>query len=308
MKISIFSKIDFYIAVAICLACMACMASTSARAEIQASQIAIVVDLDGNLLHTGSDIVLFHRATGMERPISASLYAKIGKMIGKSGEWENYELRFAPNGSFRYVQANSQRNFLAEHVLAMLGNEAARKEALLSGKAPWMGKMWPAWKELLSTPEGAKSLWILTGRGQTPEQILEAFRILQFHGFIRYMPEKKHLIGTGGKNTAGDKVLALRKILDVSAASATPEKLLYLQFSDDTWENIESAAKELGKDIREGKYPNARIEFLYTGDEAHSLVLNHSGEAIQLPFPQTASIMRIGDRCSELYRKIGSLH
>ncbi len=134
-------------------------------------------DLDDNILHLDTPIILFHKETGAEREISSADLAAYGNTIGKSG----------PYGEFRFEQddrTGSFRNFRDPP----FGPSPLVKDLERAIRQPvweWRG---PSWNHFFYAVLNRRPVSIITARGHRPESIKRALNLLYRRGELLKRP------------------------------------------------------------------------------------------------------------------------
>ncbi len=262
-------------------------------------------DWDDNLVYMPTQITLYRKAgipNGLPetRGVSTDDFALIRDKIGKSGEWENYELRktATENSFLRFGPAGDGpggRNYFLEDL----------KETILSGKSGWKGPAWDAMIFALSNEETAKNFGVITARSHLPEEMLEAFEWLRSIGYIRHLPALENLHAVGGAaDPSGEKAkIMIEELAELEAippgkkwkSVEGPDPMRRGQyhvwtFSDDDWGNFTKARDAIGEEMQKGKFGNTKVMLFFTGvnhptEKPHGIVLLPSGE----PRPLTAA-------------------
>ena len=127
-------------------------------------------DFDDNVIHLPTKIVLFHKNSKKEVEVSTTDYAHIQHLIGKSGEWLDFELNFDPGvGSFR--------NFREQPTLKASDQPLIKDmlSALTHQFVEWRG---PSWDFFVHAVNQNRPISIITARGHHPHTIRRAIDIL----------------------------------------------------------------------------------------------------------------------------------
>jgi hypothetical protein len=170
-------------------------------------------DWDDNIFFMPTKIVLFHKETGEELEISTSEFAVHKNDFGKTGRFENYEVRYDPKtGSYRYFRDHADVNYFFNHIKETIESKPATE---------WQGPAWDAFVKALSRADTAEWTTIITTRGHSPETITEGLKYLKSKGYIKHLPPLDNIYGVSspkyqhlGANPAEVKVVLLNQILD----------------------------------------------------------------------------------------------
>lgn len=241
-----------------------------------------IFDVDNNIFKKlPTKIILFHKTSGDEKPVTTEEFALIREQIGKAGPYKDYEVRRDPTtGSYRRFNDTSGGNPFLEDVQFAVRNWP---------KSEWQGPSWDAFAYALSREDTAAWVGVLTARGHSGESILEAFKFLKEEGYLKYLPKTERLHGVGhAEDPSASKVEEMIKTVDqiqesplgpdapkVLDADGKGKKAMHLVgFSDDDWGNFQTMAKGLAKQVRKseehpkGRWPDVKITLIYTGPEA----------------------------------------
>lgn len=129
-------------------------------------------DYDDNVVHLPTKIVLFHRDTHQELHVSTAEYASIYQYLGEPGtEWENFELRDHPQGSYR--------NFREQPKELLDGKEQPLIEDMITAlKNPFLEWRGPSWDFFYKAVKNNRPIAIITARGHHPHTIRRAINLL----------------------------------------------------------------------------------------------------------------------------------
>lgn len=241
-------------------------------------------DVDDNIfLGLPTKIIVFHKKTGAELPLSTEDFARVRGLIGRAGsavevdgralDAGDYEFREGPDGSFReFRDPPGGNNFIAGLKWAVENLPPER----------WQGPSWKAFALALSDPDTAAQVAIVTARAHRPSSFLEAFAYLRERGLIAHLPPVENIrpVGDTADPTAL-KVAAVAGLLDrVQATPFGPDagtvlspdgagrKVLHSAgFSDDDEKNFTKMAEGLTAAIRTapGRWDKVKIVLFYTG-------------------------------------------
>lgn len=126
-------------------------------------------DFDDNVAFLATPLVLFHKVTGEELPISSGQYAQEHMRIGKRGMYENHEIRWDDKtGTFR--------NF-RDHQNYELQRLGMKRQVFLDDVAHALGLPdfhWkgPSWSCFYHATFNQRPVSVITARGHNPETIV----------------------------------------------------------------------------------------------------------------------------------------
>lgn len=129
-------------------------------------------DLDDNLLHLPTNIVLFKKSDSSTKEVSTAAFTEIKEEFSKSSSpWYEYESRFTPeHNSFMYFR---------DRVLSQKEEEQALivdlRRAIADAGLEWKG---PSWNFFAYAVENSRPLSIITARGHHPNTIKRAINHL----------------------------------------------------------------------------------------------------------------------------------
>ncbi len=255
-------------------------------------------DLDDNIASLDTKIIVFNKDTGEERPLSTSAFAEAREVIGKSGEFERYEI-LTKDGA-----QNSFRNFRDAEDPSIFWRDFS--EAMDAGD--WKGPSWDAFQRAMSSPTTAQWSTIITARGHYPNTIHAGMRNLQDLGHIEHVLPRENIFPVNlpglSDRLKGDaaspssaKVRVMEQYLDrlqnapfgpsaqpvVSRDGGKAKRFLHMWgFSDDDYGTFKKTVEELGAQVKEGRWPDVKITVFFTGEghpEAapHAVVITSDG-------------------------------
>lgn len=228
-----------------------------------------IFDIDDNLFSLPTKIILFHKETNEEVPVSTREYAQIRKLIGNEGKWKNLEIRRDDlTGSFRYFRSNGTENYFLRDILWAIKNQ---------NPSDWLGPSFKTFLSAITEEESAKKVYFLTARGHHPEEILQGIGVLleiisaktniQF-----YLPPVENVFCIGGvpnlSLAKAEKLIEIIKRVNlfpidsqapkVLNAEGTKRELLHLiGFSDDDDFTLNNAQISLSPVLK--NYPNVKF-------------------------------------------------
>lgn len=134
-------------------------------------------DLDDNILHLETKIVIFHREDGSEIEISSGELARQGAKVGKEGPYADYVFDYDDvSGSFRNFRDSRWKQSPLIHDLA---------EALDKPVWDWHG---PSWNHFFYAVLNRRPVSIITARGHHPRTIRKAMNLLYRRGHLLRKP------------------------------------------------------------------------------------------------------------------------
>jgi hypothetical protein len=258
-------------------------------------------DWDDNIFYMPTEIRLWTRS-GEEIGVSTGQYALIREKIGKEEPWLHHEVRTdLATGSLRFFgdEASNENVFLAD-VLKAIG----------AGNDEWKGPSWNAFVRAMSNSQTAAHTSIITARLHSPKTIYAALKELQQRGYIRYLPLLRNIFpvsypkidprfsGSASSPSAA-KTAVMGFLLDemnalpskgrplVENREGTGQSQLHLWgFSDDDHGNYLAAAAFLQQGVRDGRWPQVKINLYFTGK-------NHPTEKAKMEVIQSDGTLRL---------------
>lgn len=142
-------------------------------------------DFDDNVAFLSTALILFHKETGTELPITSGDFAREHAAIGKSGAFRDYEIRFED-------QTGTFRNFRDHHEdelrrLGMKGQIFLTDVAHALGVADfhWKG---PSWSCFYHATFNQRPVSVITARGHAPETIADGIDLFVEAGHLPQSP------------------------------------------------------------------------------------------------------------------------
>ena len=130
-------------------------------------------DFDDNVVHLPSKIFIFNKKTHEELEVSTTYFAEIAKTLGKSGPFENFEIRETAHvGSFRNFREIPKELLKDKKQQPLLADVFA---ALQNPFLEWRG---PSWNFFVHAVNNGRPISIITARGHHPHTIRQAINIL----------------------------------------------------------------------------------------------------------------------------------
>lgn len=140
-------------------------------------------DLDDNVLKLLTQNVLFHKHTQEELHLSTEEMVKIGKDVGKEGDYSSYYLDYCDrSGSYRYFR---------DRPLSLIQKLKGEKQHFVKDVAKslethtWQGPSW--WRFYYAVTNG-RPISIITARGHHPKTIKKGLGLLKVNNHIPYYP------------------------------------------------------------------------------------------------------------------------
>ena len=251
------------------------------KESVMENIIAYNFDWDDNILIMPTMVLLYHKDTYEEIPVTTKEFARYRKNIGVKGKYQDYVVFGDKKGiadhpkyhSFSQFRDKRGQNIFLEQV-----------KIALAGKS--YGPSFGAFCASLRSKDTAKWTTIITARGHHPKKIYEALKYMQEVGYIEYLPPLKNIFPVSHKKFQGEaakpsitKVEILSKILDEINEKSVKEKGKQITlgngkdigfshvcgFSDDDPATFEHARDSLAKEFLSGRWKNIKIVLYYTG-------------------------------------------
>lgn len=132
-------------------------------------------DFDDNIVFLATTILVFHKESGHELPLSSADWARFHHTIGKmGGPFQDYEIRFDDrSGSFRHFRDHE------EHELIRLGRKSQLfvediGAVLGVPDLQWKG---PSWECFYHATFNQRPVSLITARGHHPETLKAGVRV-----------------------------------------------------------------------------------------------------------------------------------
>lgn len=143
-------------------------------------------DFDDNVAFLGTPVYIFKRGTGEELKLSSGEFARIHRLVGKPGPYEDYAFDFCDRkGTFRCFRdqelhwleklIHGKRQMFIEDLAAALGFPDVE----------WKG---PSWSCFYHATLNQRPVSVITARGHHPETIKEGVRLFVDRGFLPCEP------------------------------------------------------------------------------------------------------------------------
>lgn len=143
-------------------------------------------DFDDNVAFLSTPIFIFHKRTGQELALSSGEFAEQSAAIGRSGPYEEFEVRFDDDsvGSFRCFR---------DVDLNLVDRLVGRKQAFVRDLATALGYpefQWkgPSWSCFYHAVFNRRPVSVITARGHHPDTIREGMKLLEEQGHLPHEP------------------------------------------------------------------------------------------------------------------------
>jgi hypothetical protein len=142
-------------------------------------------DFDDNVIHLPTHLYIFHKSTGKERALTTHEFAEVQSMLGKEGEWKDYELRVHDdqNGSFRRFREKNINPWLSWWKVQPL--EEDMRAVFKKPFEEWRG---PSWNFFWYAVHNKRPISIITARGHHPDTLRKGISFLKKKGLITHEP------------------------------------------------------------------------------------------------------------------------
>lgn len=215
-------------------------------------------DFDDNIAFLTTHLILFHKHTGEELRVSTGDFAHSQSGIGKSGPFQDYEIRWDD-------QTGSFRNFRDHHPdeLARLGRQTQvfLDDVLHALGAPDFSWKGPSWSCFYHAVFNQRPISLITARGHHPNTIQQGIELFKDAGHLPDSPNflsifpvnhpetRYHL--TGGKfddlSVAQLKQAAIRRSVEAALQQYGVSQHHRFGMSDDDPKNIQLIVEEMSK-------------------------------------------------------------
>lgn len=212
-------------------------------------------DFDDNIVFLTTSLLIFHKETGAELALSSADWARYHSTIGRSGPYQDYEIRFDDStGSFRHfrdhhpeelMRLGKQRQLFVEDIAAVLGVPDLQ----------WKG---PSWECFYHATFNQRPVSLITARGHHPETLKEGIRQFVQGKYLPLEPNYLSVYPVSNIETRGilgDEALSLSVAeLKQRAIRASVERALQTYgysphhrfgMSDDDPKNIQLIVEEM---------------------------------------------------------------
>ena len=142
-------------------------------------------DFDDNIAFLSTSLVLFHKQTGAELSISSREWAQVHSSIGKTGFYQDYEIRFDDKaGTFRFFRDQEiqdlenlghKEQIFVQDILELLGIPDVQ----------WKG---PSWETFYHATFNQRPISLITARGHCPETIKRGIYLFVQKKFLPMEP------------------------------------------------------------------------------------------------------------------------
>ena len=214
-------------------------------------------DFDDNVAFLATPLILFHKETGEELPISSGQYAQEHFRVGKNGFYENHEIRWEDKtGTFR--------NF-RDHQTDELRRLGKKQQVFLDDVAHALGLPdfnWkgPSWSCFYHATFNQRPVSVITARGHKPETIVHGVDLFVKTGHLPQRPNFLSIYPVSHKETRirlGDTELKQSTAELKQAAIRASVELAFKKYgynphhrfgmSDDDPKNIQMIVEEMSR-------------------------------------------------------------
>jgi hypothetical protein len=130
-------------------------------------------DFDDNIAFLTTQLYIFHKETGVELALTSGVYAQVHMHIGKTGPYQDYEIRYDDKtGTYRnfrdheaeeLIRLGNKRQIFIEDVAAILDLPDLH----------WKG---PSWETFYHATFNQRPLSLITARGHHPETLKDGVK------------------------------------------------------------------------------------------------------------------------------------
>ena len=229
-------------------------------------------DFDDNVAFLATKLVLFHKQTKAEKPISSGDFAREHQNIGKSGIYADYDLDYDDqHGTFRCFRDHhtDELQRLGLKTQIFLHDVAA---ALGVPDFQWKG---PSWSCFYHATFNQRPVSVITARGHDPGTIVEGINLFVEAGHLPQAPNflsvfpvshrpTRHLLGDGAfkESTAELKQRAIRASVEKALDTYGYSPHHRFGMSDDDEKNIELISEEMLR--LKGRFPEMSFFMIET--------------------------------------------
>lgn len=229
-------------------------------------------DFDDNIAFLTTPLVLFHKENGTELVITTGDYGQVHPQIGKTGAYENYEIReLDRNGTFRNFrdheievlsELGKSRQFFIEDVAAILNLPDFN----------WKG---PSWECFYHATFNQRPVSLITARGHHPETLKAGVREFVSQKWLPMEPNylsvfpvshhpTRHILGDQGlvMGVAELKQRAIRASVEEAIKTYGHNPHHRFGMSDDDPRNIQLIVEEMTR--LKSSYPDMSFFMIET--------------------------------------------
>jgi hypothetical protein len=155
-------------------------------------------DFDDNIAFLTTPLVLFHKETKVEQPISSGDFAQYNSTIGKSGIYGDFEIDFCDvTGTFR--------NF-RDHNISEVEKIAGKSQVFVQDVAAALGYpdfQWkgPSWECFYHATFNQRPLSVITARGHHPDTLKDGIKVFVKNKLLPLEPNYLSLYPVSHKPT-----------------------------------------------------------------------------------------------------------
>lgn len=212
-------------------------------------------DFDDNIAFLSTKLIFFHKKTGEELHLSSAEWALHHSQVGKSGPFQDYEIRYDDQtGSFRCF-----RDLSINEIEKLAGKKQLFvqdvQEALQMPDLQWKG---PSWDCFYHATFNQRPVSIITARGHSPDTIKEGIIEFTKQGYLPANPHYLSIYPVSHKNIRKElndaDFVASTAELKQRAIRASVEKAIEVYgysphhrfgMSDDDPKNIQLVVEEM---------------------------------------------------------------
>ena len=235
-------------------------------------------DLDDNVAFLSTPIIIFHKKTEIEIPLSSGEFAHENKNIGISGPYADYYINFNDaHGSFRHFR---------DKELHPLEIKEGKKQGFVEDILKAMNELdthWkaPSWDYFYHATYNKRPVSLITARGHHPTTIIEGVDQLVKAGFLPNTPNYHSIYPVSNPEVRKDlgdvhfkqSVAELKKYAIRASVEKAISEYGYSPFhrfgmSDDDHKNVELITEEM-RDLKK-KYPEMSFFVIETFKDSFS--------------------------------------
>lgn len=212
-------------------------------------------DFDDNVAFLSTPLILFHKQTGEEKHVSSGVWAHQHSLIGKSGEYADYEIRWEDqSGTFRCFRDHHEDELKKLGLKSQIFLEDLA-EALGQPDFQWKG---PSWQTFYHATFNHRPMSVITARGHEPETIKDGVRLFVENGHLPHEPNYLSIFPVSNrgirqalgdqdlnKSTAELKQYAIRASVEMAIRTYGYSPHHRFGMSDDDPRNIQLIIEEM---------------------------------------------------------------
>lgn len=159
-------------------------------------------DLDDNMLFLKTPIFLRDTTNDDVKEISTTEFAEIRSLLGKSGDWKDFEIYDGTYSHFSDIPDDDRKPGQKQYLVEDIG------EAIAGAAETWQA---PSWSLFVYACMKQRPLSIVTARGHTRETVKAGIRVLLDNGLIDKEPNYLTIYAVGNPDIAAELVASLRE-------------------------------------------------------------------------------------------------